>query len=74
MSGCAGGLVAISNLKSGLVIRVVTDHRGAPITDLQAAPKLIQVSMRLKSQLRTGLEHQPEMVMGDYSMALTVCS
>ena len=44
MSGCAGGLVAISNLKSGLVIRLITDHKGAPITDLQAAPKPIQVS------------------------------
>ena len=44
MSGCAAGLVAISNLKSGLVIRVISDHRGAPITDLQTAPKPIQVS------------------------------
>lgn len=43
MSGCSGGLVAISNVSSGLVIRLVSDHQGAPITDLQVAPKLIQL-------------------------------
>ena len=43
MSGCSAGLVAVSNLSSGLVIRVITDHQGAPITDLQVAPKPIQV-------------------------------
>ncbi len=43
MSGCLGGLVAISNVSSGVVIRLVSDHQGAPITDLQAAPNLIQV-------------------------------
>ena len=47
MSGCSAGLVAISNLASGLVIRVITDHQGAPITDLQVAPKPIQVSQSL---------------------------
>lgn len=44
LSGSAEGLIAVSNVSCGLVVRVVQDHRGAPITDLSVARETIQVS------------------------------
>lgn len=37
-------MVAISNSASGLVVRVITDHQGAPITDIHIAIKPAKVS------------------------------
>lgn len=44
VSGSAEGLIAVSNVSCGLVVRVIQDHRGAPITDLSVAGKSVQVS------------------------------
>ena len=43
ISGCSDGMVAISNPYTGLVVRVVSDHQGAPITDLHTASKPVKV-------------------------------
>ena len=43
ISGCADGVVAISNPASGLVVRVISDHQGAPITDLQYSTNPLMV-------------------------------
>lgn len=45
LSGCKDGLIAVSNVSSGLVVRVIQDHRGAPITDLSIARKPVQVNV-----------------------------
>ena len=37
LSGSGDGVIAVSSVSSGLVVRVVQDHRGAPITDLHVA-------------------------------------
>lgn len=43
LSACTGGMIAVSSPASGLVVRIINDHRDAPVTDLQVAPKPIQV-------------------------------
>lgn len=43
LSGCSSGVVAISNPSTGLVVRVITDHQGAPICDMHVASKPIKV-------------------------------
>ena len=43
LSGCSNGVVAISNPSTGLVVRVITDHQGAPITDLHTSSKPVTV-------------------------------
>ena len=43
LSGCSSGMVAISNPSTGLVVRVITDHQGAPINDIHLANKPIKV-------------------------------
>ena len=43
LSGSADGLLTVSSVSSGLVVRVIQDHRGAPITDLRVARKPVQV-------------------------------
>ena len=43
ISGCADGMVAISNPATGLVVRVISDHQGAPITNLQSSLKPLMV-------------------------------
>ena len=45
ISGCAEGMVAVSNSASGLVVRVISDHQGAPITDLQSSSNTLMVNM-----------------------------
>ena len=47
ISGCAEGVVAISNPATGLVIRVISDHQGAPVTDLQASSNSLMVRTHL---------------------------
>ena len=46
MSGCSYGLVAISNPFTGVVLRVITDHQGAPITDMDTSNKPAKVRCR----------------------------
>ena len=43
LSGCSNGVVAISNPSTGLVVRVITDHQGAPITDMHTSSKPVTV-------------------------------
>ena len=45
ISGASDGLVAISSPTTGMTMRVIHDHKGAPITDLQVAP--LQVFKRI---------------------------
>lgn len=47
ISGCADGVVAVSNPKSGLVVRVISDHEGAPVTDLQSSVNSLMVCVHL---------------------------
>ena len=42
-SGCADGLVAVSNASTGMVVRVISDHQGAPITDLHTTRRIPKV-------------------------------
>lgn len=44
LSGGADGVIAVSNVSCGLVVRVVQDHQGAPITDLSIASRPVQLS------------------------------
>ena len=46
LTGSREGVVAVSSVSSGLVVRVIQDHRGAPITDLCVARRPIQVRER----------------------------
>lgn len=43
LSGSADGVIAVSNVSCGLVVRVVQDHQGVPITDLNIASRPVQV-------------------------------
>ena len=43
LSGSGEGVVAVSSVSSGLVVRVIQDHRGAPVTDLCVAVTPVQV-------------------------------
>ena len=43
ISGCSGGMVAISNPSTGLVVHVMSDHQGAPVTDLHTTNKPVKV-------------------------------
>ncbi|XP_025111591.1 WD repeat-containing protein 90-like isoform X3 [Pomacea canaliculata] len=38
LSGASDGLIAISSPTSGMTVRVISDHQGAPITDIDVAP------------------------------------
>ena len=41
--GSEEGMVAVSSVSSGLVVKVIQDHRGAPITDVCVASRPLQV-------------------------------
>ena len=43
LSGCANGVITISNPSTGLVVRVITDHQGAPITDMHTSDRPVRV-------------------------------
>ena len=49
ISGCADGVVAISNPTSGLVVQVISDHQGAPITDLHSSTNTLMVCEYVES-------------------------
>ena len=66
ISGCSDGLVAISNPNSGLVIRVITDHQGAPITDLHMSPKPIQVRKNDPETMKT-------LIMSSSQLIVRIC-
>jgi WD40 repeat protein len=44
LSGSGDGMLAVSSVSSGLVVRVIQDHHGAPITDLCVASNPVQLS------------------------------
>ena len=41
MSGGADGVVAISSPATGLTVRLIQDHKGAPITDMDIASEKV---------------------------------
>lgn len=41
MSGGTDGVVAISSPATGLTVRLIQDHKGAPITDMDIAPEKV---------------------------------
>eukprot|EP00731_Ephydatia_muelleri_P028595 Em0020g239a len=43
LSGCADGLVAVTNSLTGMVVRVISDHQGAPITDLHTTRRIPKI-------------------------------
>jgi hypothetical protein len=43
MSGGVDGVVAISSPATGLTVRLIQDHKGAPITDMDIAPEKVNV-------------------------------
>jgi len=45
LSGDMDGLVAISNSSNGVVLCMINEHRGIPITDLSVANKPTQVTV-----------------------------
>jgi len=47
LSGDMDGLVAISNSHNGVVLCMITEHKGIPITDLSVAKKSAQVMLML---------------------------
>ena len=38
LSGGSDGLVALSSPTTGMTVRVISDHKGAPITSIDCAP------------------------------------
>ena len=45
ISGCKHGQVAISNPHTGVVLHMIGEHKGSPITDLSVAKKPPQVTI-----------------------------
>ena len=45
LSGDMDGLVAISNSHNGVVLCMITEHKGIPITDLSVARRSTQVTV-----------------------------
>ena len=43
LSGCEAGLVMVTNVMTGVVLRRVSDHSGAPITGIDIKKELVQV-------------------------------
>ena len=46
LTGSGEGVVAVSSVTSGLVVKVIQDHRGAPVTDITVAGRPVQVRGR----------------------------
>ena len=42
-SWCEAGLVMVTNVMTGVVLRRVSDHSGAPITGIDVRKELVQV-------------------------------
>ena len=53
LSGAADGLVAISSPTTGITVRVVSDHKGAPISCLDVT--FLQVGVKCGELSRSGL-------------------
>lgn len=49
MSGGADGIVAISSPATGLTVRLIQDHKGAPITDMDIAPEKVNNEGKIRS-------------------------
>ena len=43
VSGCEAGLVMVTNVMTGVVLRRVSDHNEAPITGIDIRAELVQV-------------------------------
>lgn len=42
LSGGSDGLIAVSSPNTGMTVRVITDHRGAPITNINVPALQVQ--------------------------------
>lgn len=49
MSGGSDGLIAVSSPTTGLTVRVITDHRGAPITNFDVTASQVSNAVDKKS-------------------------
>ena len=43
LSGGSDGLVALSSPTTGMTVRVISDHKGAPITFIDCAPYQVSI-------------------------------
>ena len=43
LSGCARGMVMVTSMMTGVVLRRISDHSGAPITGIDVRQELVQV-------------------------------
>ena len=61
LAGSGEGVVAASSVTSGLVVKVIQDHRGAPVTDLTVAGRPVQVREGLNEKVQAcmPLFHRP---------------
>ena len=41
LSGSSDGLVAVSSRTTGMTVRVINDHQGAPVTGVDVQPSLV---------------------------------
>ena len=44
LSGCKDGQVAISNPHTGVILHMINEHKGIPISDLSVAKRPLQVN------------------------------
>ena len=48
ISGAEDGLLAISSPATGMTVRILNDHKGAPITDLHVSSHKVSICKDLK--------------------------
>lgn len=60
LTGSGEGVVAASSVASGLVVKVIHDHRGAPVTDLSVAATPAQVRLGVCTREKGRLEIEKE--------------
>ena len=51
ISGGSDGLIAVSSPTTGMTVRVISDHKGAPITNIDVTNKQVIASFELYSFL-----------------------
>ena len=50
ISGGSDGLIAVSSPTTGMTVRVISDHKGAPITNIDVTNK--QVTLEILTELK----------------------
>ena len=51
ISGGSDGLIAVSSPTTGMTVRVITDHKGAPITNIDVTNKEVNLLNPLQNNL-----------------------